>query len=112
GIGIRRVILEKLDRLGRDAKHEFHPAALGLRRHLWHHRQPAFHARANHQALAFPGNFFVERHWRGTELLAKLSGRLLFALTHLAAIENQVLSVLLTVDFEPAKATLTPLHCC
>src|SRR5258708_20192525 len=64
-------------------------AALGFAFHFLHDRQCAG-AGADHQATALPRHHLFEREWGVSEGAAELSGWLLFALSHLAAVDPHV----------------------
>ncbi len=64
-----RVFLKVLDGLRRGADDELDTAALGLGPDLVHDRQLTVPAGADHQALAAPGDRFVQRDGRVTELV-------------------------------------------
>src|SRR5262249_38244345 len=110
GVRVRGAILEDLHRFRGGAHDQLDAALLRFRLDFLHDRQMAEHARADHQALALPRNLFLGRYGSVPELFAKLPRLFLAAPAQSAAIQDDVLGVLLAVNLERTDLVLAPLH--
>src|SRR5215510_10208007 len=71
GVGIFRVLLQRLNRFDRRQDQQVDSARSCLALNLVHHRQPAVCACADHESAAFPWDVLFNRKRRMTEFVPK-----------------------------------------
>src|SRR5262245_34851236 len=71
GVGVFRVLLQRLDRFDRRQDEQFDPAAQSLALYFVHHRQSSICPRADHKSAAFPRNLLFDGKRRMTEFVTK-----------------------------------------
>src|SRR5207245_9228159 len=82
----------------------------GLASDFLHHGESGVCTIADHKLAAFPGYVFFNGKWRVAEQLAEFLGRLLLAFGDPPAIDQNVVFVAATVDFERAERKSVETH--
>jgi hypothetical protein len=93
---------------GQNQQSDFSPARLEF--HLVHHRKRSISSRADYEALALPGYFFLDRDWGMSELLPESFRELFLALANPAAVNDDVTFISNAINFDSTEVKFAEVH--